>query len=269
MHLSPLCFAFRGGELLVRDAGAALELPDAALLERAGLIITAEERFRGPDALPCRAVELPAETDAPPGFTYCTLRRLYGRIPEALYALAGRAAQLLEWNRGHRFCGRCGEPTRGHAREQAKECPRCGALHFPRLSPAVIVSVRRHDRLLLARSPHFAPTVYSVLAGFVEPGESLEGAVAREVMEEVGVAIDNVRYFGSQPWPFPHSLMIAFTAEYAGGEIQADPDEIEDAGWYGVDAMPTVSAPLSIARHLIDHFVVEQGGDPRALRSLG
>src|SRR5262249_6174054 len=154
------------------------------------------------------------------GATFEGLRALYGRLSDEHYAIAGRAAQILVWDQTHRFCGRCGEPTVHAPTERAKLCPSCGLLSFPRLSPAVIMLVRRGaDEFLLARNRAFADGFFSVLAGFVEPGESLEEAVAREVEEEVGLEVDSIRYFGSQPWPFPHQLMIGFVARYASGEI--------------------------------------------------
>ncbi len=143
--------------------------------------------------------------------------------------------------------------------ELARVCPRCGLQHFPRISPAVIVRIERGDEILLARSPHFAPGVYSTVAGFVEPGESLEQTVAREVREEVGVEVTNVRYFGSQPWPFPHSLMIGFVADWASGEIRLQEEEIEDAGWFRVGSLPGLPSRLSIARALIDDFIALSG----------
>ena len=138
----------------------------------------------------------------------------------------------------------------------------CGLLQFPRLSPAIIVLVRRGERLLLARSRQTPPGMYSVLAGFVEPGETLEQAVEREVKEEVGISVSNIRYFGSQPWPFPHSLMIGFTAEHAEGELDIDRNEMEDAGWYSVDRLPMLPPPISIARRLIDDFLRACNGKP-------
>ena len=142
--------------------------------------------------------------------------------------------------------------------------PAVRSLQFPRLSPAVIVLVQRGNQLLMARSRHFAPGVYSVLAGFVEPGETLEEAVEREVFEETGIRVKDIRYFGSQPWPFPHSLMIGFTARYAGGEIKINDEEIEDAGWYTADRLPGQPGKISIARQLIEWFVAKQGLPPLA-----
>jgi NAD+ diphosphatase len=205
------------------------------------------------------AIEISSDRDLPPGLVAQGLRALYGRLPENMFALAGRAAQIIEWDRTHQFCGRCGTATDYSPGERAKRCPNCGLLSFPRLSPAIIVLVERGDEVLLARGQNFAPGVYSTLAGFVEPGESLEGAVHREIYEESGIELTDVRYFGSQPWPFPHSLMIGFTARYASGEIAIDPKEIADARWFTIDTLPRVPQKLSIARRLIDSYVAKHG----------
>lgn len=248
-------FAFRGNELLVRVEAGAAAVPRGAAWTDLGLDAVASHLVGTLDGEPCVAVELAAEAAAPEGMEFLGLRRLWGMLSEAAWRIAGRAVQIVDWDRNHRFCGRCGSPTRSAAAERSRACPRCGLQHFPRLSPAVIVLVTRGEELLLARSPHFATGVYSTLAGFVEPGESLEEAVAREVLEEVGVTLAGVRYFGSQPWPFPNSLMVGFTARWAGGEIAPQPGEIEDARWFRPDALPLLPAPMSIARALIDSFL--------------
>jgi NAD+ diphosphatase len=258
-----LCLAFLDGQVLIREDGAQVEFPSLSTLERSGLVVEVEERFPGPDGILCHAVALTSPAELPPGLAPLGLRTLHSRVPDRIFATLNRASQLLEWNRSHRFCGRCGEPTVASRRERAKECPGCRVLHFPRLNPAVIVSVRRGPEILLGRSPHFQPGVYSVLAGFVEPGESLEETVAREIREEVGIEVGSISYFGSQSWPFPNSLMIAFTAEYAGGELRIDRRELEDAGWFRLDSLPVPPSPPSIARTLLDHFIAEQGGDPK------
>ena len=183
---------------------------------------------------------------------------LYGRTSERRWAVAGRAVQLVEWARTHRYCGRCGTPTEAVPGERARRCPACRLLAFPRLAPAMIVLIERGDEVLLARGIQFPVPMYSCLAGFVEPGESLEEAVAREVREEVGLDVTDVRYQSSQPWPFPHSLMLGFRATWAGGEIEIDPAEIVDAGWYRADDLPTIPPPMSIARRLIDGWLAER-----------
>ena len=200
---------------------------------------------------PCFAAELPQALDHLPG-ELSLLRPLYGLAGTEAFALAGRASLLLDWQRNYRFCGRCGTPAAKKSDEFAMACPACGLLAFPRLSPAVMVLVRRNDELLLARSPHFRPGIFSALAGFVEAGETVEQCAVREVREEVGVEIANLRYFQSQPWPFPDSLMLAFFADYAGGEITPDPTEIEAADWFPLNALPPLPDHASIARRLID-----------------
>jgi NAD+ diphosphatase len=256
-------FAFRAGELLVvmgdpAGEGHAARVPTGE--EWAALGLPGGEPLAAGtlDGAAAWAVGIAAEADAvalPEGLAFLGLRRLWGVLGEAAWKLAGRAAQIVEWDLTHRYCGRCGAGTERQPAELSRVCPRCGLQQFPRISPAVIMRVERGEQLLLARSPHFAPGVYSTLAGFVEPGESLEEAVAREVREEVGVEVRNVRYFGSQPWPFPHSLMIGFVADWDSGEIRPQEGEIEDAGWFGIDALPGLPSRLSIARALLDDFI--------------
>lgn len=200
---------------------------------------------------PCHAVDVAAFPDIPGGEA-TPLRAIFQLAGPETFALAGRATQLLDWQANHRFCGKCGSRTLMKSGEAAMSCPNCGLLAYPRISPAVMVLVRDGDKLLLGRSPHFKPGVFSALAGFVEPGETLEECAAREVREEVGVEIANLRYFHSQPWPFPNSLMVAFFADYAGGTITPDPSEIEAADWFSLDALPLLPEPISIARRLID-----------------
>ena len=176
------------------------------------------------------------------------------------FRMLGFAAQIGTWANHHRFCGSCGHPMRQHPTERAMQCDSCGIHHYPRISPSMIVLVTRGDELLLARSPRFAPGVYSTLAGFVEPGESVEQCVRREVNEEVGVSIHEPRYICSQGWPFPHSLMLGFHAEYASGEIVMQPEEIEDAGWFSIHDLPGLPAPKSIARYLIELYLARRLG---------
>jgi len=200
---------------------------------------------------PCHAVDVACLPEIS-GYEPTPLRAIFAQAGAEAFALAGRATQLLDWRAHHRYCGKCGTPTVLQAGEPAMCCPACGLLAYPRISPAVMVLVGDGQRLLLARSPHFKPGVFSALAGFVEPGETLEECAAREVREEVGIEIANLRYFASQPWPFPNSLMVAFFADYAGGTITPDPDEIEAAAWFSLDALPVLPEPISISRRLID-----------------
>jgi NAD+ diphosphatase len=250
-------FAFRGDRLLVRPNGEQrAALVDYADLATMGADFEAGHYLGRLDDLDCYAVQLDEALEAPPETAFEGLRALYGRLPEAYFSIAGRAVQILLWDQTHRFCGRCGQPTVNAPAERAKLCPQCGLLSFPRVSPAVIMLVQRGDEFLLARNKSFAGGFFSVLAGFVEPGESLEETVAREVKEEVGLEVADIRYFGSQPWPFPHSLMIGFTARYASGEIRLQEDEIAEAAWFSRRGeLPELPGKLSIARRLIDWYL--------------
>ena len=203
------------------------------------------------DGVPCFACSgaVPAAAEAVP------LRQLFGALPDEDFGVAGRALGLLAWDNDHRFCGRCGAPTERSAVERVRACTRCGFHSYPRLSPAIIALVEKDKKALLARNARANMPFFSVLAGFVEVGETLEHAVAREIREEAGIEIADVRYFGSQPWPFTNSLMVGFTARWASGEIVEDPSEIRDAGWFGPNELPPVPPKLSIARELIDDFV--------------
>lgn len=252
-------FVFQGSKLLVYQESSSVSLPCLVDFAELGLKSLSEHYLGRLDNCHCYAVEVIEGTGPPEVMAFEGLRQVYGRLDEDLFWVAARAVQIVDWDRTHKFCGRCGIQLRTSLTERTKECPECGLLHFPRLAPAIIVLVERGHELLLARSRHFLQGMYSVLAGFAEPGESLEEAVMREVKEEVGISIKDIRYFGSQPWPFPHSLMIGFTATYAGGEISLDDTEIEDAGWFTVDHLPPIPGKISIARKLIDWFMAKQG----------
>lgn len=196
------------------------------------------------------------ELDFGPSPGFADLMALHGSVDEPSWVLAGRAVQVVEWGRTHRFCGRCGAPTMEANGERARRCPSCGLTAFPRLAPAIITLVERDDgRALLGRNARWPTSMYSCLAGFVEPGETLEEAVRREVHEEVGVVVGELRYRRSQPWPFPHSLMIGFNARYESGDIRCDPEEIADARWFAPDELPSMPGPVSIARWLIDDWI--------------
>ncbi len=248
-----LCFVFRRRELLVTDS---FELPSLDVLDQADLDSVRSQYFGSLGDAHCHSVELSPDVAAPSGMAFRDLRVLYGNMDEALHAAAGRAVQIVEWDRTHQYCGVCGKPTELSATDRSRICPDCKIPQFPRLAPAMIVAVERGDEILLARSPHFPAGIYSVLAGFVEPGESAEEAVAREVMEEAGIRVKDVRYFGSQPWPYPNSLMLGFTAGYDSGEIRIEEEEIEDARWFKADEMPNFfPGRMSISQWLIHDFL--------------
>lgn len=230
-------YAFVERKLLVGPDG----VPRAAELHAPGALYVGEL-----DGAGCFAAALDA---VPDGLTQLGLRDALAELPDA--AVAGRAIQTLEWERDHRYCGRCGSATEPAGSEAARACPGCGATYYPRISPAVIMLVTRGAELLLAR--RVGGSFWSCLAGFVEPGETLEEAVAREVLEEVGLEVAAVRYFGSQPWPFPGQLMVGFVAEAAPGELRLDDAELEEARWYGPDdELPPIPPPFTIARRLIE-----------------
>ncbi|WP_410499881.1 NAD(+) diphosphatase [Chitinibacter sp. S2-10] len=192
------------------------------------------------------------ELDLPADVAALELRAAYSLIGETLWLLAGRASQIATFYRTHRYCGVCGSAMRRLEEEAACECTGCGHRVWPRISPAVMVLIRRDTEVLLARSPHFRAGMYSAVAGFVEPGESLEQCAQREVLEEVGVRIKNLRWFGSQSWSFPHSLMLAFVADYDSGEIVCQQGEIEDARWFDLAALPEMPSRYSLAWRLLD-----------------
>lgn len=256
--MSDLWFVFNKGKLLTRLDHDRHRIPNGADLV-AGRLKPANVQYLGAlDNRCCYGATLHGENGCPDRFQFTDLRALIGLLTEDLIWIAGRANHLVYWHRVHRYCGRCGHRTQDKAEERALVCATCGLVNYPRLSPAVIVAVTRGDRILLARNKRFRRPFYSVLAGFVEPGEDLEACVKREIREEAGIAVRNIRYFGSQPWPFPDSLMIGFTAEYAGGEITVDDVELTHADWFTRDNLPRIPPSLSIARQLIDAFANDQ-----------
>lgn len=210
------------------------------------------------DGTRCMVVELSDSTSLPEEFTAVALREAYSHISYDFWTVAGRAVQLLHWHREHQFCGKCGGLMTEPENEPVKKCPDCQFLSYPRLSPAVIMSVIWDNKILMGRTPHFPKGMYSPLSGFVEPGETLEEAVSREVMEESGIMTSDIHYVASQPWPFPQSLMIGFSAKYNGGEIKVDTTELEDARWFSSEAMPEqLPSRMSISRTLIDKFLTD------------
>ncbi|MDQ2754811.1 MAG: NAD(+) diphosphatase [Actinomycetota bacterium] len=247
-------YVVRTNELLVAEDGRPIRGTEPAVASaEAPLYIGA---FDGDD---CWAIGAAAQTQAPGGHRWAPLRALGLEWPVEEWTVAGRAVQLVEWQRTSVYCGRCATATGAAAGERAMSCPACGLLAYPRLAPAVIVLVRKGRDALLAHGRGFPPRMYSALAGFVEVGETLEETVHREVKEEVGVTLDEVRYVGSQPWPFPHSLMLGFNASWAAGEINVDGVEVLDAGWYHPERLPAIPPAMSIARRLIDEWLADPG----------
>jgi len=254
-----LWFVYHQNRLLIQTGTNGYLVPRLRDLEEFQPSLIRKQYLGYLDKIPCYAAELSDDCEVSGLFALKDLRALFfGQLEEELVWIAGQANQLVDWNRSHQFCGKCGRQTEDGQDERAKVCPRCHLVNYPRVSPAVIVAVIRNNQILLANNIRFKSGYYSVLAGFVEPGENLEECVAREIKEEVGISVNNIRYFASQPWPFPNSLMVAFLADYAAGEIKTDNTEIKEAGWFTADNLPSIPPRITIARQLIDWFVQNQ-----------
>jgi len=205
---------------------------------------------------PCYAVEIDERSELDPmQFQRGSLYQVLGRMEVPLFALAGRAQQVLAWERDHQYCGRCGAQMQVDMGERAMRCAPCGTVNYPRIAPCIITLVTRGESMLLARNANFPRPMFSTLAGFIEAGESAEETLVREVKEEVGVEVDDITYFGSQSWPFPNQLMLGYFARYAGGDIVCDPTEIAEAHWYHFSDLPPIPPASSISGQLIRTFV--------------
>lgn len=197
--------------------------------------------------------EIPIDNTFPDSLISVPLKKALEQLGETWFSMAVKASSIINWDKNHQFCGRCGHETVHESHSFERRCPACSLLFYPRISPSVIVAIRHQDKILMARSPHFPAGAYGLIAGFVEPGESLEATVHREVFEEVGIKIKNLTYFGSQSWPFPDSIMMGFTADYESGEINIDGIEISEAGWYRFDNLPgRPTSTISISSRLLD-----------------
>lgn len=243
-------FAFCGAKILMRSGArpCLLTREDAPCIRAAAVHWIAE-----PEAH-YAAYLLPDEQNIPPSCGWHPFRQFFA---EETAMLAKRAKGLLLWHRSMRFCPACAAPLQDHATETARHCPRCGALHFPRIEPCIIVAVHRDGRILLAKHARRNTDVYTTLAGFMEHGESAEQAVAREVREEVGIEVQNIRYSCSQSWPFPDQLMLGFHADYKSGELRLQEEEIADAAWFSADSLPRTPPPGSTAHRLIQDYLKE------------
>lgn len=245
-------FLFCNNELLVKSNGGNATIPNIKELEKINFISV--QYLGSLKEQNCFCGELNENTIIPSNMYLSKIRPLIAVLEENMFWLAGRAIQIVNWNSNNSYCGRCGSLTETMKGERAKKCPKCGVIVYPRICPAIIVAVVKQDKLLLAHNNQWPKGRYSVVAGFVEPGETFEDCVNREVFEEIGIKVKNIKYFGSQPWPFPNSLMVGFTAEHAEGEIKVDGIEIGHADWYKSDALPMVPASISISKKLIDWF---------------
>lgn len=248
-------FVFSLNKLLLNTYEDNIKIPFVRTIQELNIVPIRTLYLGKLEGKPCYSVEVSPNAKDKYGMCFLELRSLYGRIDEDIFILAGRALQIINWDKNHQYCGRCGTKTETIETERAKRCTKCGLINYPQICPAVITAVLRDDKILMAHNSGFAANRYSVIAGFLEPGETLEECVQREIMEEVGIKVKNIRYFGSQPWPFPNSMMIGYIAEYDSGEILVDGVEITDADWYEVKNLPELPTKISIARKLIDWYI--------------
>ena len=243
-------FVFNQNKMLI--ANNEINIPCAKNIEEIGIFPVRTQYLGTLDGHPCYSAEVNSDIYEGEELNFRDLRLLYGVLEEDVFLLAGKAFQIVKWDQTHQYCGRCGAQTEAVEGENAKICPECGFISYTRISPAIITAILKEDKILMAHGRDFPENRYSIIAGFVEPGETLEECVKREVMEEVGIAVKNIKYFGSQPWPFPHSLMIGFISEYESGEICVDDYEITDAKWFDVNNLPELPSKMSISREIID-----------------
>jgi NAD+ diphosphatase len=243
-------FVFHPEGVMLREAD--LSLPEAAMCRELDALDGRVHTVGMLDECLYRCMTVGRTQLPAAGYGYRTLRSLFGLWSDELLAVASRASQIAEWARSHRYCGVCGTSTELPAGERCMRCLACGQSFYPRVSPSMMVLVKKGNAILLARNGAWPMNRFSALAGFVEPGESVEEAVHREVEEEVGLRVHKLNYFGSQSWPFPHSLMLAFTAEYLSGEIKVDGMEIAEARWFEPgDILPDIPTRISISSALI------------------
>jgi NAD+ diphosphatase len=247
--------AFQSTQMLVRVNGEKCTIPVLPDINDLGISPVRIQYLGKLYEKPCYSAEIRPGTLPPEGMAFRELRSLYSVLDEGLFWLAGRAIQIANWDQTHQFCGRCGQQTLDVPDERARKCPACGLVNYPRIAPAVITAILKEDKILLSHNIAFAGNRHSLIAGFVEPGETLEECAKREIFEEVGIRVKNLRYFGSQSWPFPNSLMLGFLADYDSGEIKVDGKEITSANWYDVNNLPELPPRMSIAREIIDWFV--------------
>lgn len=246
-------FIFKENKLLINPKNN-LKIPFTNSLKELSIFPIRKHYLGTLDESLCYTAEVTPDTLAPEGMEFQDLKSLYEALDEDIYLLAGKAIQIINWDKNHQFCGKCGAPTSTFDHEFAKICPECGHMSFPRISPTIITAIIKDGKILMAKHS-YRENMYGLIAGFVEPGETLEECVGRETEEEVGLKLKNIKYFGSQPWPFPHSLMVGFTADYESGEIKVDGKEITEAKWFAPDEIPRIPSKMSIARELIDWFI--------------
>lgn len=245
---------FYNNQLLIKVANDTILIPEEDDINNIDITFNVLDSFISRDGEQIFFGEISIVNSIPSKFRFSSLRLLASSVENSFFNLAAKAFHLIHWNNTYKYCNRCGSLMKEKEDERAKICPKCGYINYPRISPAIITAVTNNNKLLLAHNTNFPDKTYSVIAGFVEPGETFESCVAREVFEETGIRVKNIKYFGSQPWPFPDSLMIAFTCEYASGDINVDGVEIDDASWYGANQLPNTPPKGSIAGRLVEWF---------------
>lgn len=249
-------FIFFEDQIALDDEQGRSEFPIQNLTQQ--IWVEADKYYLGQvDNRPFFALELKDKLVCPER-NFMAIRTFLETQKQELAQLILKAIQLLNWSKISVYCGACGHLTHHSETETAKICQHCKRILYPCMSPAVSVLVTRGNELLLARSPHFRKGVYSVLAGFINPGESAEEAIDREIFEEVGIVVKNIRYFGTQSWPFPNSFMMGYCAEYDSGELKLCPKEIEDAQWFSLNRLPLLPYKATLSRKLIDHYLNSQ-----------
>lgn len=256
-------FVFQNEEILLQTTFNISRIPKLLDINSFNFAIQQQLYLGVYENIPCftAQVEQTSTTSLPPDIAFQQIRQSHATLnDEDLFHIVTRARQVLHWDKNTQYCGCCGSRTQLSNKERAKECPACKILFFPQISPVMLVLIWREDEILLARSSYFLPGIYSILAGFVEPGETLERTIMREAEEEVGIKIKNLSYFGSQPWPFPSNLMLGFMAEYDSGDIRIDPQELEDAQWFSIHDLPTLPKPISLSRRMIDAYLESRKG---------
>lgn len=250
-----LYFTFFKGSLLVKKEENTLVIPIFNEIKELELQFENEFFLGEIREKSCFAIEVHSEFKLPENFKLISLHDIGPLIDEELFLIAGRANQILNWDKTHRFCGKCGSETENKKDEMAKICPSCNHVMYPVICPAIIVGITKGAEILLAHNKGFKNNMYSLIAGFVEAGEDLKSTVKREVFEEVGIKVKNIEYYKSAPWSFPNSLMIGFFAEYESGEIKVDGNEIVDAKWFTKDNFPNIPKKFTLARNIIDEFI--------------
>lgn len=249
-------FLYQGQHFIIQNNETA-ELPGLDNIESLQEAFIRTHHLGEHHLFDCYCAELPADYVLPTTLKAVGLRDAFNLTHVDWFRPLIRGFSIINWDRNHQFCGQCGKKTEKKPHLFERDCPACGQVYYPRISPSIIVLIRNGNQLLMARSPHFRPGMYGLIAGFIEVGENIEEAVHREVAEEIGIKIKNLRYFNSQPWPFPDSLMIGFMADYDSGDIVIDGNEIIEANWYPYDQLPSHPSRISIAGKLVDAFVNE------------